>query len=62
MSSTPETQSKQASAQSAEIPDRLCTWCKMPMNKRLVADGRFIHYTCPKCVFQHSAKREPQKE
>jgi len=26
------------------------------MTKRLVADGRFVHYTCPKCVFQHTTK------
>jgi hypothetical protein len=39
------------------LPDRLCTWCKVPMTKRLVAGGKFIHYTCPKCVFQHTIKR-----
>jgi hypothetical protein len=27
------------------------------MLKRLVADGQFIHYTCPKCIFQHTSKR-----
>jgi hypothetical protein len=42
----------------AELPDRLCTWCKVPMTKRLVGGGLFIHYTCPKCVFQHTTKRE----
>ena len=42
---------------STEIPDRLCTWCKVPMTKRLVGGGQFIHWTCPKCVFQHTAKR-----
>ncbi|GKS57124.1 hypothetical protein YTPLAS18_06510 [Nitrospira sp.] len=36
------------------LPDRTCTWCKVPMNKRLVASGLFLHYTCPKCVFQHT--------
>lgn len=41
-----------------EIPDRLCTWCKVPMTKRLVGDGQYLHYTCPKCVFQHAMKRE----
>jgi hypothetical protein len=41
-----------------EIPDRLCTWCKVPMKKRLVADGQFVHYTCPKCIFQHASKRD----
>jgi hypothetical protein len=40
----------------ADIPDRLCTWCKVPMRKRLVAGGQFIHYTCPKCIFQHTTK------
>jgi hypothetical protein len=40
----------------ADVPDRLCTWCKVPMKKRLVASGQFIHYTCPKCIFQHSTK------
>ncbi len=44
--------------QTNELPDRLCTWCKVPMKKRLVGGGLFIHYTCPKCVFQHTTKRE----
>ncbi|WP_447977884.1 hypothetical protein [Candidatus Nitrospira bockiana] len=39
-----------------DLPDRLCTWCKIPMAKRLVAGGQFIHYTCPKCTFQHTTK------
>jgi hypothetical protein len=26
------------------------------MTKRLVADGKFLHYLCPKCVFQHTSK------
>jgi hypothetical protein len=43
-----------------DIPDRLCTWCKVPMKKRLVASGQFIHYTCPKCIFQHTTKRGPK--
>jgi len=42
----------------AAIPDRQCTWCKVPMKKRLVGGGLYIHYTCPKCVFQHATKRE----
>ncbi|GMV48872.1 hypothetical protein FBQ96_06000 [Nitrospirales bacterium NOB] len=46
----------------AELPDRLCTWCKVPMAKRLVAGGQFIHYTCPKCVFQHTTRRTPKIE
>lgn len=41
----------------ADVPERLCTWCKVAMTKRLVAGGQFIHYTCPKCVFQHTTKR-----
>jgi hypothetical protein len=45
-------------AAQAAIPDRLCTWCKVPMKKRLVGGGQYIHYTCPKCVFQHATKRE----
>jgi hypothetical protein len=44
-------------ASTGELPERLCTWCKVAMTKRLVAGGRFIHYTCPKCVFQHTTKR-----
>lgn len=44
-----------------EIPDRLCTWCKVTMKKRLVGGGQFIHYTCPKCIFQHTTKRETKK-
>ena len=50
------------SAPTAELPERLCTWCKVPMTKRLVAGGRFIHYTCPKCVFQHTTKCAPKTE
>jgi hypothetical protein len=32
------------------------------MTKRLVAGDRFIHYTCPKCVFQHTTKCAPKTE
>jgi len=39
-----------------DLPDRLCTWCKVPMKKRHVASGQFVHYTCPKCVFQHTTR------
>jgi len=46
-------------AHSSDLPDRLCTWCKVPMKKRLVASGQFIHYTCPKCIFQHTTRRAP---
>ena len=42
----------------ATLPDRLCTWCKVPMKKRLVGAGQYLHYTCPKCVFQHAMKWE----
>jgi hypothetical protein len=42
----------------ADVPDRACTWCKVPMTKRLVGGGAYIHYTCPKCIFQHTTKRE----
>ena len=52
--STPQ---KKSPAPTAELPERLCTWCKVAMTKRLVAGGQFIHYTCPKCVFQHTTKR-----
>jgi hypothetical protein len=51
-----------ATAPTAELPDRLCTWCKVAMTKRLVAGGQFVHYTCPKCVFQHTTKRTPQAQ
>lgn len=44
------------------LPDRLCTWCKVAMTKRSVASGQFIHYTCPKCVFQHTTKRAAKTE
>ena len=57
MSSRPEQPSSNAPAQD-EIPDRLCTWCKVPMKKRLVGGGQYLHYTCPKCVFQHAMKWE----
>ena len=43
----------------ADLPDRLCTWCKLPMQKRLVASGQFLHYTCPKCIFQHTIRLGP---
>jgi len=58
MSSPPSPQSDQAAAALTDIPDRACTWCKVPMMKRLVGGGKFIHYTCPTCVFQHTTKRE----
>ena len=45
-----------AATTQGDIPDRICTWCKVPMRKRLVGGGRFIHYTCPKCIFQHTTK------
>lgn len=47
-------------APSSDLPDRLCTWCKVPMKKRFVASGQFIHYTCPKCIFQHTMRRGPK--
>ena len=47
-------------APASDLPDRLCTWCKVPMKKRLVASGQFIHYTCPKCIFQHTTRRASQ--
>lgn len=43
------------------LPDRDCTWCRIPMRKRLVGDGRFIHYTCPRCIFQHTAQVPAQQ-
>ena len=45
---------------SAGLPDRLCTWCKVPMKKRLVGGKQFVHYTCPKCVFQHTTRLGPK--
>src|SRR6266498_2745704 len=39
-----------------DTPDRTCTWCKVPMTKKLVGDGQYLHYICPKCVFQHTSK------
>jgi hypothetical protein len=41
-----------------ELPDRFCTWCKVLMTKRLVGGKQFIHYTCPKCIFQHTRRLE----
>jgi hypothetical protein len=43
-----------------ELPDRLCTWCQLPMKKRLVGGKQFVHYTCPKCVFQHTTRLGPK--
>ena len=56
----PSASPSNASSPTADLPDRLCTWCKVAMTKRLVAGGQFIHYTCPKCVFQHTTKRGPK--
>lgn len=42
------------------LPERLCTWCKVPMKKRLVGGKQFIHYTCPKCIFQHTTRLGPK--
>jgi hypothetical protein len=39
-----------------ELPERLCTWCRVLMKKRLVGGNQFIHYTCPKCIFQHTTR------
>ncbi|WP_213040462.1 hypothetical protein [Nitrospira defluvii] len=56
----PSTSPSNASPSTPALPERLCTWCKVAMTTRLVAGGQFIHYTCPKCVFQHTTKRAPQ--
>jgi len=39
-----------------DTPNRTCTWCKVPMTKKLVGNGKFLHYICPKCIFQHTSK------
>jgi hypothetical protein len=62
MSDSPSSASSPQAAPAADLPDRSCTWCKVPMNKRLVGGGQFIHYTCPKCIFQHTTKRTVTKE
>lgn len=62
MSDAPSPASPSQVAQTNDLPDRLCTWCKVPMKKRLVGGGQFIHYTCPKCIFQHTTKRAAKKE
>ena len=59
-SSTPKPD--RTAAALAAIPDRNCTWCKVPMAKRLVGGGLYIHYTCPKCIFQHTSKRTPKQQ
>ncbi len=59
MSNPASNQTAPVSDPAASLPDRLCTWCKVPMRKRLVGDKVFIHYTCPKCVFQHATKYQP---
>ena len=60
MPTTPANQSDPSAMPVSDIPDRLCTWCKLLMMKRLVADGQFIHYTCPQCIFQHTTKYVPK--
>lgn len=42
------------------LPDRLCTWCRVLMKKRVVGGRQFIHYTCPKCIFQHTTRIAPK--
>ncbi|MGQ0666342.1 MAG: hypothetical protein ACT4O4_04845 [Nitrospiraceae bacterium] len=49
-------------APSMDLPDRRCTWCQVPMKKRLVGGKQFIHYTCPKCIFQHTTRLRPKLE
>ena len=44
---------------SCNIPERSCTWCRLPMTKKLVGNAQFVHYICPKCVFQHTSKYRP---
>ncbi len=61
MSTSPKDQALPDTATLSTIPDRACTWCKVTMLKRLVADGKFVHYTCPKCIFQHTSKRDMKK-
>lgn len=58
MTSSPTPKPDRTAAALAAIPDRACAWCKVPMTKRLVGGGLYIHYTCPKCIFQHTSKRE----
>ncbi len=62
MPTSPRNQPSHDAATLYTIPDRLCTWCKVTMMKRLVADGKFIHYTCPQCIFQHTSKRETKQD
>jgi len=57
MTTTPS----QPNPSTTDLPDRLCTWCKVQMKKRLVASGQFVHYTCPKCVFQHTTRLGPNQ-
>ncbi|MDF0645375.1 MAG: hypothetical protein P0111_15195 [Nitrospira sp.] len=45
-----------------ELPERLCTWCKIAMKKRVVGGGQFVHYTCPKCIFQHTSRLGPKPQ
>jgi len=61
MSSRPEQPPVSKNPAHNDIPDRLCTWCKVPMIKRLVGDGQYLHYTCPKCVFQHAMKKDAKQ-
>lgn len=56
MSDSTAHSSTSSQAQHSALPERLCTWCKVAMTKRLVAAGQFVHYTCPVCVFQHTTK------
>jgi hypothetical protein len=61
MPEQPIDETHQPTSALAEIPDRLCTWCKIPMLKRLVGGNLYVHYTCPQCIFQHTSKRQPKE-
>jgi hypothetical protein len=58
MSSRPDQQAPPPAPAQAALPDRECTWCKVPMMKRLVGEGHYLHYTCPTCLCQHTLRRE----
>ena len=48
-----------ATAPTAELPDRLCTWCKVAMTKIAWSPPATVHYTRPSASFS-TIKRTPQ--
>lgn len=62
MDETPAENASPSASQQTEIQDRTCTWCRVTMHNRVVGAGRYIHYVCPRCLFQHTVKHPSAQE